>query len=100
MQLLVILTTWLNKVQDPVNLDDDLPADDRQSVARYNHNQLATKSSTTQLERGTSSFPRVVLTILWTPSISLSPGSSSPEGNLKNVIPAGLGPIKLCAQSV
>lgn len=39
-----------------------------------------------------SSLPRVLLTILSIPSVSVSPIWSSPLGSLKKVVPEGLGP--------
>ena len=62
------------------------------ATSKFGRHQLATTSSTVQVERGVSSLPRVLLMIRCIPSTSSSPASSSPEGSLKKVVPAGLGP--------
>ena len=54
--------------------------------------QLLTTSATCQSVWTSSVRPRTLLTILFIPSWSFSPSSSSPAGNLKNVTPDALGP--------
>lgn len=58
--------------------------------SKFGLHQLATTSSTIQVEREVSSLPKVSLTILWTPSASLSPGPTSPDGSLKKVLPKNI----------